>query len=295
MKKSASLTVLTSPDWTEYELLDSGGGAKLERFGAFRFVRPEPQAVWQKALLAKDWEDTHMVFRERGEDEPAGWETLRPIEARWKMRYKELAFWVQPTPFRHLGVFPEQASHWDWIDRQIRGSGRPVSVLSLFGYTGLATLAAAAAGASVTHVDASKKAMTWARENQILSGLSGRPIRWIVDDAMKFVKREIRRGARYDAFILDPPKFGRGPKGEVWKLEESLPALFESLRDLSASKPLFVILTVYAFRASALSLSNAIDGLARTWGGATEAGELAIIEKSAGRILSTAVFGRHSV
>lgn len=294
MKKSASLTVLTSPDWKDYELLDSGSGAKLERFGPYRFVRPESQAVWQKALPAKEWEKAHMVFREHGEDEEGGWETLQPVEPRWKMQYRHLAFWVQPTPFRHLGVFPEQAAHWDWLDRQIREAGRPVNVLALFGYTGLATLAAAAAGASVTHVDASKKAVDWARENQALSGLADRPIRWIVDDAMKYVKREIRRGVRYDAFILDPPKFGRGPNGEVWKLEEALPSLLESLREVSSPKPLFVILTVYGSRASGLSLSNALDGMTREWrdGGATDSGELAIVEKSAGRILSTAVFGR---
>lgn len=295
MTKPASLTVLTSPEWKDYELLDSGAGAKLERFGPYRFVRPESQAVWQTALPAKDWEDAHMVFRERGEDEEGGWETLHPVESRWKMQFKHLSFWVQPTPFRHLGVFPEQAAHWDWIDRQVRGAGRPVNVLALFGYTGLATLAAAAAGASVTHVDASKKAVAWARENQALSGLADRPIRWIVDDAMKYVKREIHRGVRYDAFILDPPKFGRGPKGEVWKLEEALPRLLESLCELCTSNPLFVILTVYAFRASALSLSNALGGLTRAWGGASEAGELAIVEKSASRILSTAVFGRHGL
>lgn len=286
------LELIASPDWTDYELLDTGGGRKLERFGPYRFVRPEPQAVWQAALPAEDWESAHLIFQGEGEGDSQGWETRKPIDPRWMMQYKKLKFWAQPTPFRHLGVFPEQANHWDWIGEVIQAAGRPVKVLSLFGYTGLATLAAARAGAAVTHVDASKKAISWARENQSLSGLTDKPVRWILDDAMKFIRREVRRKSQYDGFILDPPKFGRGPKGEIWKLEDSLPELLGHCRSLFSPHPLFAVLTVYAFRASAMSLHNALEEMLDGRSGPITAGETILTEKSAGRILSTSVFCR---
>ena len=200
------------------------------------------------------------------------------MDARWTMRYGDLRFWAQPTPFRHLGVFPEQASQWDWLDGLIRTAGRPVKVLNLFGYTGLATLAAAAAGASVTHVDASQKAMAWARENQMLSGLADRPIRWLIDDALKFVRREVRREAHYDGLIIDPPKFGRGPKGELWKLEESLPELLDACRSLLSAQPRFVVLTVYAIRASAVGLQYLLEPVVAGHGGMIEVGEMGVAE-----------------
>ncbi|MBI4178865.1 class I SAM-dependent methyltransferase [bacterium] len=288
------LELISSPDWTDYELLDSGGGKKLERFGPYRFVRPESQAVWRTALPAEEWDAAHLVFQGDGEGESQGWETRRPIEPRWEMRYKNLKFWAMPTPFRHMGVFPEQAGHWDWIGGAIRAAGRPIRVLSLFGYTGLATLAAAAAGAAVTHVDASKKAIGWARDNQALSGLTDKPVRWILDDAMKFVRREVRRKTQYDAFIMDPPKFGRGPKGEIWKLEDSLPELLANCRALLSPEPLFMVMTVYSHPASALSIRNAVAEFFSGRKGRTTAGETVLAEKSAGRILSTSVFGRWS-
>ena len=226
------INLLVPGNWADYELLDSGAGAKLERFGPYRFVRPESGAIWPRTLPEREWAAADGVFATADEEGAGRWEFRRPVDARWAMRYGDLRFWAQPTPFRHLGVFPEQASQWDWISGLIRAAGRPLRVLNLFGYTGLATLAAAAAGASVTHVDASQKAMAWARENQTLSGLADRPIRWLVDDALKFVRREVRREARYDGLIIDPPKFGRGPKGELWKLEESLPELLDACRSL---------------------------------------------------------------
>ncbi|NTW08780.1 MAG: class I SAM-dependent rRNA methyltransferase, partial [Anaerolineaceae bacterium] len=204
----------------------------------------------------------------------------------------DLRFSVMTTPGRHLGVFPETAAHWDWMAGLIQSAGRPIKVLNLFGYTGLATLAAAAAGASVTHVDASKKSVGWARENQALSGLDTRPIRWIVDDAMKFVQRESRRGVRYDGIILDPPKFGRGPKGEVWEVYKSLPELLESCRLVLSEVPLFVALTVYAVRASAIHLSYALQDALKNQKGNIDSGELVLREKSAGRLLSQAVYSR---
>ena len=286
------LALLSSPDWTDYELLDSGNGCKLERFGAHIFVRPEHQAIWQQSLPEVKWQAAQAVFRAAGGDEMGGnWQSRQPIEP-WEMHYKGLRFRAQLGGSRHVGVFPEQASHWDWMAGLIRTANRPVSILNLFGYTGLATLAAAQEGARVTHVDASKKSIARARENQALSKLDDRNIRWIVDDAMKFVLREARRQVRYDGVILDPPKFGRGPKGEVWECFEMLPRLLESCRAILSPQPLFVVITAYAIRASALSLYYAMDEMMKGTSGSIEAGELVIVERSAGRVLSMAIYAR---
>jgi len=198
------------------------------------------------------------------------------------------------TPGRHLGVFPEVAAHWDWMAGLVKSADRPASVLNLFGYTGLASLAVAAAGAKVTHVDASKKSVAWARENQELSGLCEKPIRWIVDDALKFVQREARRGIKYDGILLDPPKFGRGPKGEVWEIYKSLPDLFSACRAVLSDHPLFLVTTVYAVKASAIHVGQALEDMLRGFKGEVERGELVTREKSAGRLLSQAVFARWS-
>jgi 23S rRNA (cytosine1962-C5)-methyltransferase len=252
-------------------------------------------------LPRRFWEQADAIFAGAsplGDDQEqhGRWQFRRPIESRWLVRYKHLSFWAAATPFRHLGVFPEQASHWNWLAELVsqEASRRPVRVLNLFGYTGLASLAAASAGASVTHVDASKKILEWARANQALSGLSSRPIRWIVDDALKFAQREVRRGSRYDGVIIDPPKFGRGPRGEVWKLQESLPALLQTCRSLLSDEPLFVVLTTYAIRASALSLYYALAEMMRGYGGTITTGEMVLVEESAQRLLSTAIFARWS-
>jgi len=283
--------LLVADGWEDYELLDCGAGAKLERFGPYRFVRPESGAIWPRGLPEREWAAADAVFATADEEGAGRWEYRRPLDARWPMRYGALCFWVQPTSFRHLGVFPEQASQWDWLAALIRAAGRPVKVLNLFGYTGLATLAAAAAGAAVTHVDASQKALAWARENQAASGLADRPIRWLVDDALKFVRREVRREARYDGLIIDPPKFGRGPKGELWKLEESLPELLEACRSLLSARPLFIVLTVYAIRASAVGLQYLLEPLVSGHEGLIEVGEMGVTERS-GRVLSSAIYGR---
>jgi 23S rRNA (cytosine1962-C5)-methyltransferase len=287
--------LITPADWADYALLDTGAGAKLERFGKYRFVRPEPQAVWSRALEPMEWEAADGVFigGEEGEDGAGGrWHFKRSLEERWIMRYKDIRFWVRATSFRHLGVFPEQASQWDWMSNLIAQAGRPIRVLNLFGYTGLATLAVARAGAQVTQVDASKPTWYWARDNQALSGLEDRPVRWIIDDALKFVQREVRRQARYDGLIIDPPKSGRGPKGEVWKLYESLPALLAACRLLLSEHPLFTVLTAYAERNSALSLHYALEEMFAGYNGALTTGEMVKVEQSAGRLLSTAIFSR---
>lgn len=204
----------------------------------------------------------------------------------------KLKFWVMTTPGRHLGVFPEVAAHWDWFSGLIAGPKKEINVLNLFGYTGLASLAAAMAGAKVTHVDASKKSVSWARENQALSNLTDKPIRWIVDDALKFVQREARRGVKYDGIILDPPKFGRGPKGEVWEVYKSLPNLLEACRACLSDNPLFVVTTIYAVRASAIHIAQAMEDMMNGYSGKIEMGELVTREQSAGRFLSQAVYTR---
>jgi len=286
------LALLCPTAWSDYELLDSGDGQKLERYGPYTFVRPEPQATWAPALGDKHWQAAHAVFQPTQEESGGRWQFRRAVEPSWVMQYRDLKFRAQTTAGRHLGVFPEQAVHWDWTRQIIESAHRQVNVLNLFGYTGLASLAAARAGASLTHVDASKKSVAWARENQALSSLQASPMRWIVDDALKFVQREARRGSLYDGLILDPPKFGRGPKGEVWEFFKLLPELLGACSAIFSSQPLFVVITAYAIRASALSLYYSLGQLTAKSGGSLEAGELALQEKSAGRLLSTAIFAR---
>jgi 23S rRNA (cytosine1962-C5)-methyltransferase len=288
------ITLLESVNWREYELLDSGDGLKLERFGKYIFTRPESQAMWSRALPESEWMKAHAVFVPTGEESGGHWNFKKKVEERWEMNYRDLRFWAMTTPGRHLGVFPEVASHWDFMSDLIRTAKRPSNILNLFGYTGLATLTAAAAGAQATHVDASKKSVSWARANQELSKLSDKPIRWLVEDAVKYVQREAKRGVKYDGIILDPPKFGRGPKGEVWEIYKSLPNLLESCRACLSDNPLFVIVTIYAVRASAIHLAQALEEMTKKHKGRIECGELVTREKSADRLLSQAVYARWS-
>jgi 23S rRNA (cytosine1962-C5)-methyltransferase len=257
--------------------------------------------MWKRALPESEWKQAHAVFQPTGEESGGHWITKKNIPDKWELTYplphlKELRFSVMTTPGRHLGVFPEVAAHWDWmsglIQRRLHNERRELNVLNLFGYTGLASLAAAASGAKVTHVDASKKSVNWARENQDLSGLSDRPIRWVVEDAVKYVEREARRGVKYDGIILDPPKFGRGPKGEIWEVYKSLPGLFEACRACLSDQPLFVAVTVYAVRASAIHVAQALDEMIKKHKGKMDSGELVTREQSAGRYLSQAVYAR---
>jgi 23S rRNA (cytosine1962-C5)-methyltransferase len=296
-----SFTLLESSRWTDYALLDSGDGLKLERFGKYIFVRPEAQAMWSRSLPASEWNNVHAVFEPSAEESGGHWIPKKKMDEKWMMSYplpfgsnEQLRFWTMTTPGRHLGVFPEVAAHWDFMANAVQKAGRPTKVLNLFGYTGLASLAAAAAGAQVTHVDASKKSVTWARENQALSKLDDKPIRWIVDDAVKFVEREARRGSRYDGIILDPPKFGRGPKGEVWEVYKSLPSLLEACRATLSDHPLFLAVTVYAVRASAIHVAQVVEEMMSDFNGEMDAGELVTREQSAKRLLSQAVYARWS-
>jgi 23S rRNA (cytosine1962-C5)-methyltransferase len=293
-KIKPAITIASAQDWVDYELVDSGDGLKLERFGKYVFSRPEAQAVWSPVKPAAIRSKADAAFQTTAEENGGHWNFNNQIPDSWVMRYKNINFKVRAGASRHLGVFPEQAVHWDWMADVISNARRPLKVLNLFGYTGLASLAAAKAGAQVTHVDASKKAITWARENQALSELSDSPIRWIVDDALKFVEREIRRGNLYDGIIMDPPKFGRGPKGEVWEFFRLLPQMLAACKDTLLPKPLFFIITAYAVKSSALTLHGAIGELMADRGGDLEVGELVTVEKSGGRLISNAIYARWS-
>ncbi len=290
-----------SPTWTEYELLDTGLGRKLERFGPVTLVRPEPQAAWSPSLSKESWNAAQASFVQLPRSKNGEWKFAQPVPPRWLMRRNHLSFWVQPTPSGHLGVFPDQASHWDWLASLIAAAATPPKVLCLFGYTGLATLAAAAAGAHVTHVDASRKAIKWARENQSQSQLADRPVRWIVDDASSFVAREVRRGRTYEGLLLDPPRFGRGPKGELWKVEESLPALLRQCRKLLSPSPLFVLLNTYTTVLTrgqtaneAAQLHSFLNEMLQDYPASFTSGEL-VLTDSANRQISNSVFARAQI
>ncbi len=286
------LVTLTGEPWGDYGLIDSGHGRKLERYGAYRFIRPEPQAMWAPA--AAEW-DAHAEFVP-GSDEDGGgrWEYLKPTPREgWPLAWREVRFTAQTTPFRHLGSFPDMAPVWDWMRGRIDGMDSP-ECMNLFGYTGVGSLALAAAGAKVTHVDASKKSVMEGKANAQLSGMADKPIRWMIDDACKFTAREVRRGRRYDGIILDPPKWGRGPNGEVWKLEEGLPSLIDDVAKLLDADSRFLFLTVYAVRMSALAIGELVRQAMADKGGTVEAGELTVREEARGLELPTAIFARWS-
>ena len=285
---------LLSPDWSDYQLLDSGNSKKFERFGEFALIRPEPQAKWSPALPPARWGAADAEFTKTSAGRPGQWKFRKSVPQRWEMHRDHLKFWVQPAPSGHVGVFPDQACHWDWIAEMTRCVPAPLRVLSLFGHTGLATLAASAAGAEVTHVDASRKAVAAARENQSLSQLSERPIRWIVEDALTFVRREARRGNRYDAIILDPPRFGRGPDAQIWKLDSSLPELLAACANVLSPSPAFVLLNVYVTVLShgrseteAESLRSYLHEMLKPFPMTTTAGQLTLQDAAARRIHSS--------
>ncbi len=287
--------MLETDGWSDYALVDSGKGAKLERYGPYRIVRPEAQALWTPRLSSAEWESADAHFVGIGDDEADGrWRYKRRLGETWPIVYDSIPFLGRFTAFRHVGVFPEQATHWDWMKRLIEEARRPLKVLNLFAYTGIASLIAARAGAEVTHIDASKKAIGWARENQTVAGLAALPIRWICEDATRFVERQLRRGSRYDAIILDPPKFGRGPKGETWDIFVDLPNLLRACRTLLSADALFLVLTAYSIRASFLSIHELAAECLADLGGLLESGELVLREESGGRALSTSLFSRWS-
>lgn len=289
--------VLENSSDDAYSLLDSGNGLKLERYGNLRIIRPEAQAIWQPSLDPEEWKRADAVFTGDTNEEGAGrWAFPHGEKSEtWPMSWDNLRYLGRFTSFRHVGVFPEQAAHWRFMEERIGDrvkAGSGFELLNLFGYTGLASLVAARAGARVTHVDASKKAIGWARENQELAGLEDRPVRWICEDAMRFCEREARRGNRYDGILLDPPHYGRGPKGEVWQLFEDLPRMLDVIRDLTDGRSSFVILTAYAIRASFYSMHEIMQEKFGDCGGVLESGELVLKTENGHRHLSTSLFSR---
>ena len=285
-----SLSTLVAEPWTDYGLIDSGHGRKLERYGPYSFIRPEPQAMWAPSLDAWDADGEFVP----GSDEEGGgrWRFDRAVPREgWELGWEEVRFRAQATPFRHLAFFPDMAPQWAWMRERL---GEGTEALNLFGYTGVGTLAMAATGARLVHVDASKKSVEAGKDNAALSGMAERPIRWLVEDAGKFVAREVRRGRRYDGIILDPPKYGRGPNGEVWKLEEGLPALIADCARLLDERSRFLILTVYAVRMSALAIGELLRQALGDLGGTVECGDMAVREEARGLLLPTAIFARWS-
>ena len=279
--------------WSDYALLDSGGGRKLERYGPYAVVRPEPQAMWTPQLGPEIWDAADAVF-DPSDDEDAGhWRFKGAHREFWPLRWGDVQFQGRFTAFRHLAFFPEQAANWTWLDAAVRGAHQP-RVLNLFGYTGVASLVMAAAGAAVTHVDASKKAVAWARENAELSGLADRPIRWITDDARKYVQREARRGSQYEGVILDPPKYGRGPGGEVWRLFEDLPELTRLCANLLSPDARFLVLNAYAERISGAALAGLLAEALDGRGGRIDWGELALVEDGGERAIGMSFYARWS-
>ena len=286
--------VMRTTGWADYALLDSGGGRKLERYGPYRVVRPEPQALWTPRLPAGDWDLADAVFDPTDDDEAGNWRFRdRPKES-WPLGWGDVRFNGRFTAFRHLAFFPEQAANWAWLDAQVRSAAAPPRVLNLFGYTGVASLVMAAAGAHVTHVDASKKAVGWARENAELSGLADAPIRWITEDARKYVQREVRRGSQYEGIILDPPKYGRGPTGEVWRLFEDLPELAGLCARLLSGNAKFLVLNAYAERISGAALAGLLAEKLADRGGQIEWGELALNEDRGDRAIGMSFYARWS-
>jgi 23S rRNA (cytosine1962-C5)-methyltransferase len=281
---------LVAEPWADYGLVDSGNGRKLERYGRYRFIRPEPQALWAPASAAWDADGEFIP----GSDEEGGgrWSFARPVPREgWDLAWEDVRFRASATPFRHLAFFPDMAPQWAWMrDRLGEGS----EALNLFGYTGVGTLAMAARGARLTHVDASKKSVEAGKANAALAGMADLPVRWLVDDASKFVAREVRRGRRYDGIILDPPKFGRGPAGEIWRLEEGLPGLIADCRALLDADSRFLVLTVYAVRMSALAIGELLGQALGDLGGTVECGDMAVREEARGLLLPTAIFARWS-
>lgn len=293
MADTPDFVTLISEPRTDYSLIDSGAGRKFERYGDRYFIRPEPQAMWEPA--GADWDaDAEFV---PGSDEEGGgrWYNNRPVPLDgWPLIWnEEITFNAQCTPFRHLGFFPDMDPVWRWMRGEIEGATQPLC-MNLFGYTGVGTLALSKAGAHMVHVDASKKSVAQARVNAEMSGMTDQPIRWIVDDAAKFVAREIRRARRYDGILLDPPKYGRGPDGEIWRLEEDLPELIAHCRKLLDSNSRFLFLTVYAVRMSAMALGVLVKSRFADLPGKVEFGELAVREQARGLLLPTAIFARWS-
>lgn len=285
----SSITILSPADWKEYELIDSGDGMKLERFGRYVVARPDPRAIWQRRADKSVWDRADATFVRLTSDD-GRWDIRTAPPSDWNLRYYDLVFTLKPTSFKHVGIFPEQAANWQWMRNII--NGEPLKVLNLFAYTGGATMAALSAGAQVTHVDSAKSTIEWAKANVAASGLSEKPIRWITDDAYKFAFRETKRKNAYDGIILDPPRFGRGPKGEIWKIEDDLPKLLSVCNELLSPNAKFILVNAYTADLSGLVLSHLVHDLMRDKKGTITSGELTIADTTSGRLLPNGIFAR---
>lgn len=278
-------------EWEDYEVLDSSQGEKLERWGKYILIRPDPQVIWDTPKVLPGWKKPNAHYH-RSSKGGGEWEFF-DLPKEWNIQYKDLSFHLQPFSFKHTGLFPEQAANWDWFSNKIKQANRPIKVLNLFAYTGGATIAAAKAGASVTHVDASKGMVTWAKENAILSGLEHAPIRYLVDDCVKFVEREIRRGNVYDAIIMDPPSYGRGPKGEIWKIEDAIHSFVKLCTKILSKEPLFFLINSYTTGLQPLVLSYLIGTeIVPKFGGIVTADEIGLPVSSNGLVLPCGASGR---
>ena len=276
--------------WKDYEVIDCSNGEKVERWGKYILVRPDPQVIWDTPKSYKAWRNMNAHYH-RSKKGGGEWEFF-DLPEQWSIHYKNLTFQLKPFSFKHTGLFPEQAVNWDWFSNKIKNAGRPIKVLNLFAYTGGATIAAAASGASVTHVDASKGMVTWAKENAISSGLKDAPIRWIVDDCVKFVEREIRRGNHYDAIIMDPPSYGRGTKGEIWKIEDCVYPLIQLCTKLLSDKPLFFLISSYTTGLQPAVLSYMLGTALKNFNGTINSSEIGLPVSSNGLVLPCGASGR---
>ena len=282
--------MIIADSWQDYEVIDTSGGEKLERWGKYILVRPDPQVIWKTPKKHTLWTKPDAVYH-RSAKGGGEWEFFS-LPEQWSIQYKSLTFLLKPFSFKHTGLFPEQAANWDWMADKIQNAGRPVKALNLFAYTGGATLAMAQAGAAVTHVDASKGMVSWAKENAAASGLSERPIRWLVDDCKKFVEREIRRGNTYDAIVMDPPSYGRGPKGEIWKMEDSIYEFLLLVRQLVSDNPLFLVINSYTTGLAPAVLTYLISSVFSDLGGNPTADEIGLPVSSNHLVLPCGACGR---
>jgi 23S rRNA (cytosine1962-C5)-methyltransferase len=292
-----NLKILKTLPSKDYELIDSGNGEKLERFGGYVLRRPDPQALWQKNLDEKEWKKASASFVREGDN--AKWRVKDDMTKEWVIEMSGLKFFIKPTAFKHTGLFPEQEPNWQWIKEKVKSANRPIKILNLFGYTGGATLAGLSAGAEVTHIDGSKSAITWARQNAEASKLDDKKVRWIEEDARKFVQREIKRGNKYDAIIMDPPAFGHGANNEVWKIEEDFINFLDSCSQILSDQPLFILINGYSAGYSAVAYENCLKEITKNFGlpgqgGGIESGELTIEELKTGRLLPAGIFARWS-
>ena len=278
-------------DWKDYEILDMANGEKLERWNNIILIRPDPQIIWKQKSFENKWKDANAKYN-RSNTGGGAWQYKKKLPESWQVKYKDLTFNIKPMGFKHTGLFPEQAVNWDWMINKIKGAGREIKVLNLFAYTGGATVACSFAGAQVVHVDSSKGMVSWAKENLISSGLGERPVRFIIDDVTKFVQREIRRGNKYDAIIMDPPSYGRGKNGEVWQFENNIADLVKLCKDVLSDKPLFFLINSYTTGISSKVLENILNLTLKIDSGKYSSGEIGLPMKDSNLVLPCGIYGR---